>query len=617
MEHEKMKRYLQLLIPLVIGVVAGIMISLPIMTHAQEETIAKIVDAKVKEEMKRVDEVNQQKEASPPGTEESSPTEDKSSKLLSVSSISNKLSGDISLDLWKLQMETGSIEETKVTEQPKTTEEPNTTGEPEVTEKPKETEVPKETEKPKETYAPEETEKPETTEEPEATEKPKEAGKPEVTEQPKTTTEPNTTGEPVVSNNPEKTEKAETTEKGITVKAIRDIKMYEEDDEDSKVLKEIDRGEKLTNVEESGYGWLKATYRGKEGYVYYMYTSYLEVIGRDEVVYKSEMNGTQGEVIGESINLRKKAGINSKVIGVVDMGTMVEIISYEELIENEEFGWYKVKTIDSNQVGYVYGEYLDIEVVIEIPSETQVEDEEMLKEDHSGEAVDNKNVTSNEATVSKEDKNSETTVSKNATANKTTESKESGSKKGTECKAVTSNKVTTSKEDEDEKNDGTKDVVENKADVLKEDKNKQRIRSKKETVSKEDKPKEEGDNKVKESDINLLAKVMIAEAGGSGDKEMKYAGQTLVNRVTINKSSLEKELARPNQYPWTYRKIQQGKIKATKHVKNLAKKILQGENGFEGSGISKAKWDKIYYQTSVKPSWAEVVIYTGNHYYSI
>ena len=124
---------------------------------------------------------------------------------------------------------------------------------------------------------------------------------------------------------------------------------------------------------------------------------------------------------------------------------------------------------------------------------------------------------------------------------------------------------------------------------------------------------------VNEKDVELLAKVMKQEAGGSGDKEMKFVAQTLINRVTINKSSLEEELAKPNQYPVTWKKIKDGKVKATKHIKKLAREILEGKNGFEGTRISKSKWDKIYYQTQNNPSsWVkEVVFYSGNHYYSI
>ena len=123
-------------------------------------------------------------------------------------------------------------------------------------------------------------------------------------------------------------------------------------------------------------------------------------------------------------------------------------------------------------------------------------------------------------------------------------------------------------------------------------------------------------NKVQDNDVVLLAKVMIAEAGGSGDAEMKYVGQSLLNRVNKNGSNLRKELTKPNQYPLTWRKICDGRVKSNSHVEKLALALLEGKNGFKGSPAPKSDWNKIIYQTQTKASWATEVFRTKHHHYS-
>ena len=130
--------------------------------------------------------------------------------------------------------------------------------------------------------------------------------------------------------------------------------------------------------------------------------------------------------------------------------------------------------------------------------------------------------------------------------------------------------------------------------------------------------KQKGSSKVEveDNEVVLLAKVMIAEAGGSGDAEMKYVGQSLLNRVNKNGSNLKKELTKPNQYPLTWKKICEGRIKSNSHVEKLALALLEGENGFEGSPAPKSDWNKIVYQTQTRASWATEVFRTKHHHYS-
>lgn len=144
------------------------------------------------------------------------------------------------------------------------------------------------------------------------------------------------------------------------IKTTRKIVMYEEASTDSKKIRTLKAGATLTNVEEAGEGWLKVTYNDTDGYVYYLYTDYLDVVEKVILEKRRFAEFTPGVVSGNGVNIRALPGTTSEVIACVRKGTEVEVLSMNEMLDGEEHGWYRVRIKATNQYGFIYGQYLYI-----------------------------------------------------------------------------------------------------------------------------------------------------------------------------------------------------------------------------------------------------------------
>lgn len=281
---------------------------------------------------------------------------------------------------------------------------------------------------------------------------------------------------------------------GTEIKTTRQIVMYEEASTDSKKLRTLKAGVTLTNVEEASEGWLKVTYNDTEGYVYYLYTDYLDVVEKVILEKRRFAEFTPGVVSGRGVNIRKLPGTTSEVIDCVGKGTEVEVLSMNEMLAGEEHCWYRVRIKATNQYGYIYGQYLYIGS--ELPQEVKVQQ----------------------------------------------------------------NKVN-----------------------------------------------------YNENYAIVLGEVMQIEAGKHGIDEEGYAGQVLYNRTQMNGTDLITELAKPNQYPVTWSRIQNEEIEVKPETLELASRILNGEvNCFVGTPLEPWK-DQVYFQSKEvlgKNNW-----FSGVHNY--
>lgn len=265
------------------------------------------------------------------------------------------------------------------------------------------------------------------------------------------------------------------------IKTTRKIVMYEEASTDSKKIRTLKAGATLTNVEEAGEGWLKVTYNDTDGYVYYLYTDYLDEVEKVILEKRRFAEFTPGVVSGNGVNIRALPGTTSEVIACVRKGTEVEVLSMNEMLDGEEHGWYRVRIKATNQYGFIYGQYLYI-----------------------------------------------------------------GSKLPEEVKVQQNNNF----------------VQVN----------------------------------YNESDEMLLAKAITIEAGNCGIREKGFSGQVLCNRANINGTDIRTELAKPNQYPTTWRRIQNEQIEVTPETLELAGQILRGEvNCFAGTPLE-SLGNQVYFQ---------------------
>lgn len=275
------------------------------------------------------------------------------------------------------------------------------------------------------------------------------------------------------------------------IKTTRKIVMYEEASTDSKKIRTLKAGATLTNVEEAGEGWLKVTYNDTDGYVYYLYTDYLDEVEKVILEKRRFAEFTPGVVSGNGVNIRALPGTTSEVIACVRKGTEVEVLSMNEMLDGEEHGWYRVRIKATNQYGFIYGQYLYI---------------------------------------------------------------------------------------------GSKLPVEEQASLV-----------------------------ASKDNVTLLAEAMHAEAEREGITEMGYTGQALRNRAAINGTDIRTELSKPNQYPGTWSKIQNGTVSATPETLELASRILNGEvNCFVGTPLEPFK-DIVYFQ-DLEPH-GEHNWFSGVHWY--
>lgn len=205
--------------------------------------------------------------------------------------------------------------------------------------------------------------------------------------------------------------------KGITIKVTRDVLMYKESDDSSKVVQKLKAGSVLT-VTDSEYGYLKASYtvrkgKKKTGYVHYLYTTYLEKT-KVNAVLSVKMTDTRATITGTNVNFRTKPGITSesKVKKTLDQDEIMQIKTYNEVLEDEEKGWYYAEEVSTGINGFVYGEFLDIYVEKEASSSNESKEnsekktsKEATKKETSKEA--NKKVSEKESSKKGDKKDSE------------------------------------------------------------------------------------------------------------------------------------------------------------------------------------------------------------------
>ena len=147
--------------------------------------------------------------------------------------------------------------------------------------------------------------------------------------------------------------------------------MYVKPDTDSAKMQKIPKAAKLINVTEIGEGWLRATYNGKTGYIYYLYTSFLQekkiFSPVNKVIFRQH---TTGVVTADRVNLRSCPGITEKsvVVATLSANTRIEILAHVEMIDDEEFGWMEIIVVGSGQKGYLYEDYVSVNVTVRIDS---------------------------------------------------------------------------------------------------------------------------------------------------------------------------------------------------------------------------------------------------------
>lgn len=153
----------------------------------------------------------------------------------------------------------------------------------------------------------------------------------------------------------------EETKKGLEITTKREVIMYEEPNDSSNIVTIVNPEATLTNVEVAGNGWLTASYtNGQECYrgsIYYLYTNFAENIEAEEVIYE---NGKEGVITGDYVNFREAPGITTIVKDCLRQGTELQIISINNLLEGEDYGWYYAKT-KNGDTGYIYAQYVTLE----------------------------------------------------------------------------------------------------------------------------------------------------------------------------------------------------------------------------------------------------------------
>lgn len=219
------------------------------------------------------------------------------------------------------------------------------------------------------------------------------------------------------NNQTEKEEDSKSTETswetGLTVKVVHPMKMHEGDTTKSKVLLELEPDENLFDVQEttesdSGMLMVKCKRGNKviKGFVEYLNTDYLDQIKRYDSVYQKKLDNVKTTVNANSVNLRDKPGITkkSKVVGVADKNFNLILVAYEEVVRYEKYGWFKAIVEGTDQVVYIYGKFVDVDM----KEVKEQEEKETTKMQEEGKAATGSAITANE-----EDDNQ--TKTKNAT----------------------------------------------------------------------------------------------------------------------------------------------------------------------------------------------------------
>lgn len=203
---------------------------------------------------------------------------------------------------------------------------------------------------------------------------------------PKETATPGPTSEPVATSTATPTQEPIVTEKPITVKVTTDKTTMYKDVWGIEVIQEVKKGNKLTNVTEYGYGMLKVTYNGKEGFVDYLGTDYLDRKKIFSPVYKfQEQDDQEGTVCEEGVELRTKPGFTSKseVITIVESGTRVRILRSVQMLRHEDRFYCEVEVIETGQKGYIISSALDEDMTVKLSKGNENENNRTEKEEDS------------------------------------------------------------------------------------------------------------------------------------------------------------------------------------------------------------------------------------------
>lgn len=463
------------------------------------------------------------------------------------------------------------------------------------------------------------------------------------TETPQILEEPTATESPTTTQGSPKNKEVKKKQKPITVTASRTIDMYEDSDDTSPVVKKIPAGCEFT-VTGTEYGYLYATYKRISGFVSYVYTNYLDKIGRYYPIYRtifpSEKLVTTGYLTADSVNLRSLPGISSKskIIDTIDSNVGdFEVLELVYMLEDEDIGWYYIKV--NGKLAYVSAEYVGLNDLIYVPANQpcdKPENEKMQSEKGPSKEEYDKMLEKQKEAEKKKDSSTKEDDDKKDSSKKETDKKHSSKEDDDNKKAE--NKKESSKEDNDNTTGSGSSTGNSSNDSGSNGKQENTIGSGGSTGKKENtigsggstgKPSCTANSFLKATDKNVytLGSAMTAETGDL--IEQGWVGQVLINKATINKMSLEKVLSAPNQYPVTWRKIKSGRIHPSKRTLRLARQLLEGKmNGFEkgtkfekGLKTVKNLWSKIYYQASDNPakwSYPKTVIRLGReHYYAV
>lgn len=146
---------------------------------------------------------------------------------------------------------------------------------------------------------------------------------------------------------------------GTGVVDASSLRLRSEPSLSSSTLMYLSRGT-VVSVHEQLDGWYKVVYNGTTGYVSADYLDYTpaENAGEDEPVIdgsteEPQESGTKiGTISGSSVNFREQPTTSSAIIGKLEKGTEVEVLSVSD-------GWCQVRC--SGVTGYVSADYVKVD----------------------------------------------------------------------------------------------------------------------------------------------------------------------------------------------------------------------------------------------------------------
>lgn len=134
--------------------------------------------------------------------------------------------------------------------------------------------------------------------------------------------------------------------------AIGMANIYEEHNENSKIVGKLEKGQKIT-VQNYDNGWSTVTNYTYSGW---MKTSNIKLPSSDSnmvIVQTPEDGGKLGTVkVEDNLRVRASASKSAEVIGALNNGTVVTIL------DDSTSGWYKIKY--NNSTGWVSADYVTV-----------------------------------------------------------------------------------------------------------------------------------------------------------------------------------------------------------------------------------------------------------------